>query len=275
MAEDEQNAESAASTTTTMTTTTETATTTTETETPVTNPNADSESASDDTRKLFIGGLSWETRDEDIRDYFERFGAVESADVKLDPMTGKSRCFAFVVFENADAVEKVMAESEHAINSKKVDVKRARAKPGKIFVGGLKPEMSDDEIRRHFEQYGNVIEFEMPFDKAKNRRKGFGFVTFEREETMKDLLKLRRLTIGEHEVDLRKATPRINYSAAPFATPYGNSYYNWGAEPYYDYYSDYYFGGGFGYYNRNSGSGGKMKKASSAKAEATTATAPY
>ena len=48
-----------------------------------------------------------------------------------------------------------------------VDVKRARAKPGKVFVGGLKAEMSDDDIKEAFSQYGVVAEMELPFDKVR------------------------------------------------------------------------------------------------------------
>ena len=47
-----------------------------------------------------------------------------------------------------------------------MDVKKSRPKPGKIFVGGLKAEMTDELIRESFEKYGTIIEFEMPFDKV-------------------------------------------------------------------------------------------------------------
>jgi RNA-binding protein Musashi len=57
-------------------------------------------------------------------------------------------------------------------------------------------------------QFGKITEFEMPLDKTTKVRKGFGFITFEREDTMKDLINKRRVTIGEHTVDLRKATPK-------------------------------------------------------------------
>ena len=75
-----------------------------------------------------------------------------------------------------------------------------------MFLGGLKAELTDDQIKAHFEQYGAILEFEMPFDKTKDARKGFGFITFEKEETMKDLIKKGKETIGEHEIDLKKAT---------------------------------------------------------------------
>ena len=103
----------------------------------------------------------------------------------------------------------VLGGGEHAINSKKVDVKRARAKPGKIFVGGLTEILSDEEIRNYFSQFGSVTECEMPFDKTKNQRKNFCFITFEREETMKEVLKIPKQKIGEVEVDVKKATPKI------------------------------------------------------------------
>ena len=63
-------------------------------------------SAAED-RKLFIGGLSWETREPQLKEYFEKFGEVESVNLKMNPMTGKSRCFAFVVFKTAADVVSV------------------------------------------------------------------------------------------------------------------------------------------------------------------------
>ena len=115
---------------------------------------------------MFIGGLSWETREPQLKEYFEKFGEVESVNLKLHPATGKSRCFAFITYKEALSVDAVFAAAEHVINSKKVDVKKALAKPGKIFVGGLKSDMTDDDIRNYFSQYGTIIEFEMPFDKV-------------------------------------------------------------------------------------------------------------
>ena len=43
---------------------------------------------------------------------------------------------------------------------------------------------------------------------VKNARKGFGFITFEKEETMRELIKIGKVTICGMEVDLRKATPK-------------------------------------------------------------------
>ena len=62
-------------------------------------------------RKLFVGGLSWETKELQLKEYFEKFGEIESVNLKLDPVTGRSRCFAFLVFKETDSVEKVGLKS--------------------------------------------------------------------------------------------------------------------------------------------------------------------
>lgn len=93
---------------------------------------------------------------EELRDHFGQYGEIESINVKTDPTTGRSRGFAFIVYQVADSIDKVVAAGDHIINNKKVDPKKAKARTGKIFVGGLIPEISDDEIKAYFGQFGNV-----------------------------------------------------------------------------------------------------------------------
>eukprot|EP00249_Psilotum_nudum_P002650 c15777_g1_i1 orf=1234-1950(-) len=48
----------------------------------------------------------------------------------------------------------------------------------KIFVGGLAWETQPETMRRHFEQYGDILEAVVITDKNTGRSKGYGFVTF-------------------------------------------------------------------------------------------------
>ena len=63
------------------------------------------ESSRDSTRKLFVGGLADRTTEESLRDAFEEFGNVESADLMMDKVTNRHRGFAFVTFTDSDAVD--------------------------------------------------------------------------------------------------------------------------------------------------------------------------
>lgn len=93
----------------------------------------------------------------ELRDHFGAYGEIESINVKTDPNTGRSRGFAFIVFNSAEAIDKVVSAGDHIINNKKVDPKKAKARHGKIFVGGLSNELSDDDIKNYFGQYGTVM----------------------------------------------------------------------------------------------------------------------
>nr|CAD7462425.1 unnamed protein product [Timema tahoe] len=145
---------------------------------------------------------------EELREHFIQYGEIESINVKTDPNTGRSRGFAFIVFTGAETIEKVLSAGDHIINNKKVDPKKAKARHGKIFVGGLVPELTDDDIKNFFAQYGTIVEVEMPFDKLKNMRKGFCFITFESEQVVMELLRSPKQSINGKEVDVKKATPK-------------------------------------------------------------------
>lgn len=84
---------------------------------------------------MFIGGLNWDTTDgrslvlfifrcvvlkrvcvEGLKKYFEQFGKVEACTIMRDA-TGRSRCFAFLTFEDPASVNAVMVR-EHYLDGK-------------------------------------------------------------------------------------------------------------------------------------------------------------
>src|SRR3954470_719273 len=60
--------------------------------------------------RLFVGNLSYQTMENDLQDYFSQAGAVNSVNLMMDKMTGKSRGFAFIEFANADEANKAIEE---------------------------------------------------------------------------------------------------------------------------------------------------------------------
>ena len=47
-------------------------------------------------KKLYVGNISFQTTEDDLRQAFEQYGEVTSAQVVMDRETGRSRGFAFV-----------------------------------------------------------------------------------------------------------------------------------------------------------------------------------
>ncbi|XP_014233962.1 RNA-binding protein squid-like isoform X1 [Trichogramma pretiosum] len=188
----------------------------------------------DDERKLFVGGLTRNTTENELKEYFTKFGEIESVSIKIDPYTGISRGFAFMVFNNPKAIDKLLSSGDHYINKRKVDPKRVskKAQHGKIFVGGLTPEISDEDIKNYFGQYGTIVEVQAPFDKTKNQRRSYCFVTFDSKEVVYKLLRTPKQTINGKEIDVKKVKVNQDQRQAFWNTPYGGYGYGGGYHGY-------------------------------------------
>ncbi|KAI6160516.1 heterogeneous nuclear ribonucleoprotein HRP1 [Pisolithus thermaeus] len=135
-----------------------------------------------DEGKMFIGGLNWDTTDESLRNYFSQFGKVDACTIMRDA-AGRSRCFAFLTFEDPASVNAVMVR-EHFLDGKIIDPKRAiprqeHQRATKLFIGGLPGSVTSESMRDFFSQFGKVIDSTVMLDRETGRSKGFGFVSFE------------------------------------------------------------------------------------------------
>uniref|UniRef100_A0A452GR59 RRM domain-containing protein n=1 Tax=Gopherus agassizii TaxID=38772 RepID=A0A452GR59_9SAUR len=166
--------------------------------------------------KMFIGGLSWDTTKKDLKDYFSKFGEVVDCTLKLDPITGRSRGFGFVLFKESESVDKVMDQKEHKLNGKVIDPKRAKAMKTKepvkkIFVGGLSPDTPEEKIREYFGGFGEVESIELPMDNKTNKRRGFCFITFKDEEPVKKIMEKKYHNVGLSKCEIKVAMSKEQY----------------------------------------------------------------
>ncbi|XP_054166351.1 RNA-binding protein squid-like [Oppia nitens] len=164
----------------------------------------------DKDRKLFIGGLSWDTEEKDLRDYFSKYGQVVDASIKYDAVSGNPRGFGFITFAFEGSIDEVLRVTSHVIRNKPVDPKRVNTRPicKKIFVGGIDSNMGEEDIKLYFSQFGNVKGIELPFDRQRNRRREFCFILFDTEEAVDAAVKDPKQTIGNKECDIKKAKPQ-------------------------------------------------------------------
>ena len=80
-------------------------------------------------KKLFVGNLSWNTKDDSLQTLFATIGAVISAQVVNDRYTGRSRGFGFVEMENDADADRAIAElNGKDLDGRQITVNEARAR---------------------------------------------------------------------------------------------------------------------------------------------------
>ena len=96
-------------------------------------------------KKLFVGGLSWDTTDDGLRQAFASYGEITEAKVITDRDTGRSRGFGFVTFsKDEDAKTAISKMDGTSLDGKTIKVNEAQEKsprggggrPGGGFGGG-------------------------------------------------------------------------------------------------------------------------------------------
>jgi len=80
-------------------------------------------------KKLFVGGLSWDTTDDGLRQAFASFGEITEAKVITDRDTGRSRGFGFVTFTQDEDAKKAISQMDGtSLDGKTIKVNEAQEK---------------------------------------------------------------------------------------------------------------------------------------------------
>jgi cold-inducible RNA-binding protein len=86
---------------------------------------------------IYVGNLSPDTTDDDLRQAFEAFGQVETANVIKDKFSGESRGFGFVEMPSKDDAQKAIDDMNgKELNGRSVTVNEARPRPSRGGGGG-------------------------------------------------------------------------------------------------------------------------------------------
>jgi cold-inducible RNA-binding protein len=88
-------------------------------------------------KNIFVGNLSFNTGEDELRQLFEQYGQVDRISIMTDRDTGRSRGFGFVEMTNAEDGEKAIAALNGAqLGGRTLNVNEARPKTERAGGGG-------------------------------------------------------------------------------------------------------------------------------------------
>ncbi|GAB4839343.1 Polyadenylate-binding protein rbp47c [Ancistrocladus abbreviatus] len=197
---------------------------------------------------IFVGDLAADVTDSMLHEMFAtKYPSVKAAKVVIDANTGRSKGYGFVRFGDDNERAQAMTEMNGVFCSSR-PMRIGAATPRKslgyqggytsngvpaqgsqsdsdstnttIFVGGLDPNVTDEDLRQPFSQYGEVVSVKIP------PGKGCGFVQFANRSNAEEALqKLNGTVIGKQTVRLSWGRNPANKQMRDFGNQWNGAYY--------------------------------------------------
>jgi len=210
-------------------------------------------------RRLFMGGLSYDTTDSSLEAYLNPQWPTEECRVKRD-QDGRSRGFAFIVFPTVTILESCFDSQPHWIDGKEVSLRRVQPDGGsvrrpdggaekrpismgmtryggggagttRVYIGsapsdtsrhrGLDDTIEDEDLRSYFSQFGTVTGIAQHRWEDTGRKKGYGYMEFEEFEGA-------QAAMGTHTICGKALEAKAYSSQGGVRTPAGGSRLSYG-----------------------------------------------
>ncbi|KAH8860199.1 Poly(U)-binding-splicing factor PUF60 [Schistosoma japonicum] len=150
--------------------------------------------------RIYVGSISFEIGEEEIRKTFSPFGPIKSVALSWDTVLQKHKGFAFVEFEVPEAASLALEQMNgYTLAGRNLKVGRPSNAPQtaaleaelraesstkpRVYIASVHPELTESDIQTVFEAFGKVNSCSLyPDPKCPGRHRGFGYIDFESEE---------------------------------------------------------------------------------------------
>jgi RNA recognition motif-containing protein len=77
-------------------------------------------------KKIFVGGVDSNVSEDELKEYFSRFGKVDGIELPFDKIRNRRREFCFIIFDTKEAADTACTEAKQFIGGRECDIKRAQ-----------------------------------------------------------------------------------------------------------------------------------------------------
>ncbi|XP_039758511.1 poly(U)-binding-splicing factor half pint [Pararge aegeria] len=146
--------------------------------------------------RVYVGSISFELKEDTIRQAFLPFGPIKSINMSWDPVTQKHKGFAFVEYEIPEAAQlsleqmngvmlggrniKVVGRPSNMPQAQAVidEIQEEAKQYNRIYVASIHPELTEDDIKNVFEAFGSITYCKLAHGASQHKHKGYGFIEY-------------------------------------------------------------------------------------------------
>lgn len=163
-------------------------------------------------RRLYISRFPANVTVEEIHQVFSNFGEVTNIELDSDQATaGEVSCFV-TYSDRESAIAAVTNARFICLGNSYVQVCEATPRKTQIFVGGLKPDVTNEMLKEYFGCHGDVCDAIVKTDPRTGASRCFGFVTFlDCDHIANKLCNQRFIDCFGKKIEVKQATPISDY----------------------------------------------------------------
>ncbi|XP_076043066.1 poly(U)-binding-splicing factor hfp isoform X4 [Oratosquilla oratoria] len=191
--------------------------------------------------RVYVGSISFELKEDTIRQAFLPFGPIKSINMSWDPVTQKHKGFAFVEYEMPEAAQLALEQMNGVmIGGRNIKVGRPSNMPqaqtvideiteeanhyNRIYIASVHHDLSENDIKSVFEAFGKIKHCLLTPGTTPGKHKGYGFIEYDNSQSAQEAIASMNLfDLGGQYLRVGKAiTPPGSFHgplSAPTAMP--------------------------------------------------------
>ncbi|XP_067133982.1 poly(U)-binding-splicing factor PUF60 isoform X2 [Centruroides vittatus] len=155
--------------------------------------------------RVYVGSISFELKEDTIRQAFLPFGPIKSINMSWDPVTQKHKGFAFVEYELPEAAQLALDQMNGVmIGGRNIKVGRPSNMPqaapiieqimeeaktyNRIYVASVHQDLTEQDIQSVFEAFGRIKMCKLASGSIPGKHKGYGFIEYETAQAAQDAI---------------------------------------------------------------------------------------
>ncbi|XP_049520663.1 poly(U)-binding-splicing factor half pint-like isoform X5 [Dermacentor silvarum] len=146
--------------------------------------------------RVYVGSISFELKEDTIKQAFRPFGPIKSINMSWDPVTQKHKGFAFVEYELPEAAQLALEQMNGVlIGGRNIKVGRPSNMPqaapildqimeeaktyNRIYIASVHQDLTESDIQSVFEAFGKIRSCKLIPSSTPGKHKEYGFIEYE------------------------------------------------------------------------------------------------
>lgn len=146
--------------------------------------------------RVYVGSISFELKEDTIKQAFRPFGPIKSINMSWDPVTQKHKGFAFVEYELPEAAQLALEQMNGVlIGGRNIKVGRPSNMPqaapildqimeeaktyNRIYIASVHHDLTENDIQSVFEAFGKIKSCKLAASSTPGKHKEYGFIEYE------------------------------------------------------------------------------------------------